>query len=544
MSHLIKPSLYRARFIVQALSEDVFTILGKNPISETDSKVLYQGFVFSEVEIDDIMYHVGRYLWKAAHIWTHRDQNVTSQGYLSSIGSDEEEGDSMDYQDETDLDVESGNKTQDDNKNPLQFEFDEIKSQQIALKNTLTNLLRQGVLALNLLPENSVAGMVIVTDGCLAFPGIDGLDHMLSQIRTHQFSVSFLCAGLEGDNAFGDLFFVPHTDLMRYIATTTFGAYLESFSFLPDSKSSLPNWFQRAFYFWSFQRGSDGFNLYKIPEYLPPFLTRSTLIKNELCEATIKLSLRTLLSVRLREGFTITKVEIPKDNKEINLHLKMTWNHNVHIYYNIKSQWPQQEDQTLYVNIILESNYEFLHDLLCPTSSSLSSPFRLLLIRTFIKYFKSLRETEQLLRDLEKFSRNAAHWELPIPVNEGMPVFFIPPITTQEPELSTDDLKPYGVFTDFWKCICRMDINVWQKWLHTHRIRLLVDHDRPLPKALFIRPPGTSQGRGKLPIVQCRQALNLVTTFLREYTDFVLVEDVLILNLYVTKKLEFQNRTS
>lgn len=106
----------------------------------------------------------------------------------------------------------------------------EAKSKEALLKNSMTNLLRQGMLALSLLPEHSVGGMVIITDGMLEFPDMDAVDYVLSQIRMQQFSVSFLCIGLEGDNAFGDFGFVPYSDLMQFIATTTFGAFLESAS--------------------------------------------------------------------------------------------------------------------------------------------------------------------------------------------------------------------------------------------------------------------------------------------------------------------------
>ena len=64
-----------------------------------------------------------------------------------------------------------------------------------------------------------------------------------------------------------------------------------------------------------------------------------------------------------------------------------------------------------------------------------------------------------------------------------------------------------------------LDINIWQKWMHAHRIGLLLEHDHPLPRHLCL--PNTS---GRYNPVQCRQAVKAVTALLAELTDFALLD--------------------
>ncbi len=48
------------------------------------------------------------------------------------------------------------------------------------------------MLALQLLPEHSSGGMIVVTDGVLNVPDINILDTLLNQLRTRTICLSFL----------------------------------------------------------------------------------------------------------------------------------------------------------------------------------------------------------------------------------------------------------------------------------------------------------------------------------------------------------------
>ncbi|KAK8725745.1 hypothetical protein OTU49_010453, partial [Cherax quadricarinatus] len=75
-------------------------------------------------------------------------------------------------------------------------------------------------------------------------------------------------------------------------------------------------------------------------------------------------------------------------------------------------------------------------------------------------------------------------------------------------------------FTTFWKPVCMLDTNIWQKWMHTHRIGIILEHDHPLPKNLHV-----TNTSGRYGIVHCRQAESALTALLAEWCDFILIEN-------------------
>ena len=69
----------------------------------------------------------------------------------------------------------------------------------------------------------------MVTDGILDFPDISVMDSLLSQLRTHTISVSFIRVACSEGNSFAgsDFGYICNVDLMEFIARTTTGAYVE-----------------------------------------------------------------------------------------------------------------------------------------------------------------------------------------------------------------------------------------------------------------------------------------------------------------------------
>ncbi|KAL3210254.1 hypothetical protein MRX96_037300 [Rhipicephalus microplus] len=89
------------------------------------------------------------------------------------------------------------------------------------------SMLRYGMLALQLLPENSSAGIVVITDGVISVPNSQQLELLLGSLRGGTVACSFLHLG-GGYHAQSSLGYVPYDDLMRFIARATFGAYLNT----------------------------------------------------------------------------------------------------------------------------------------------------------------------------------------------------------------------------------------------------------------------------------------------------------------------------
>ncbi|KAK7077438.1 hypothetical protein SK128_019914, partial [Halocaridina rubra] len=82
------------------------------------------------------------------------------------------------------------------------------------------NMLRYGIVALQLLPENSSAGIVVISDGVLSLPDATMFDSLLVQLRNQTIACSFLQLGsvYHPQASFG---YVPFSDLMRFLALAT-----------------------------------------------------------------------------------------------------------------------------------------------------------------------------------------------------------------------------------------------------------------------------------------------------------------------------------
>ena len=114
-----------------------------------------------------------------------------------------------------------------------------------------------GLMSLQLLPPQSSAGIVMISDGMLTLPSASVLENMLTQSRNHNISCSFLQVG-SGSHPHSCFGYLPYTDLMKFITTATFGAYLDK---CPEESQDEYNYslYHRAFLAWNFQRGLHGF---------------------------------------------------------------------------------------------------------------------------------------------------------------------------------------------------------------------------------------------------------------------------------------------
>ncbi|GIY29627.1 KICSTOR complex protein SZT2 [Caerostris extrusa] len=116
-------------------------------------------------------------------------------------------------------------------------------------------VIQYGILALQLLPENSSAGIVVITDGILNFPTCKSLDSLLTQLRNSTIACSFIQLG-SPFHAFSCFGRVPYKELMEFIANATCGAYF------PTCKYGVPNImngneinsYHKALLLWNFQK--------------------------------------------------------------------------------------------------------------------------------------------------------------------------------------------------------------------------------------------------------------------------------------------------
>lgn len=72
-------------------------------------------------------------------------------------------------------------------------------------------------------------------------------------------------------------------------------------------------------------------------------------------------------------------------------------------------------------------------------------------------------------------NRVEKHCESAIPVHITNLLFFLLQVLSLQHSGSKD--SSHSQFASYWKPILSMDANVWQRWLHMHRIAIILEHD-------------------------------------------------------------------
>ena len=78
-------------------------------------------------------------------------------------------------------------------------------------------------------------GIVVITDGVLGLRDVTLFESVMTQLRHNTISCSFVLTSRDSPQT-GNLGRVPHTELLQFIATATFGAY---FSKMPELVRNL-----------------------------------------------------------------------------------------------------------------------------------------------------------------------------------------------------------------------------------------------------------------------------------------------------------------
>ncbi|KAG7326342.1 hypothetical protein KOW79_009743 [Hemibagrus wyckioides] len=395
----------------------------------------------------------------------------------------------------------------------------------------LVSMVRQGILALQLLPSNSSAGIIIITDGVMSVPDVAVCETLLNQLRSGTVACSFVQVGgaYSYDCSFG---YVPNVELMKFISMATFGSYL---SLCPDpvQVEQEMNSYHRSFLTYSFIRTNESIN----PDYY--CFSQHRLFNEHLVSASgnpalglrrkkhtekeVHADLISVLSVRLREGYTIRDISFTKGGTHLEVKLVLLWKHNMRIEYVAAASWPLlHPEHSTWMEVTMEGSYDILHDLSCTLRKPITSPYRTAVIRRFWNTLHGINQTDQMLVHLQSFNSIPEHYTIPESTKNGVPLFYIPPGSTT-PVLSLQHSgskdSSHSQFASYWKPILSMDANVWQRWLHMHRIAIILEHDVPVPKHIH-----SAGSNGRFSTIQCRIAHSALTSLLRDWSSFVLVE--------------------
>ncbi|KAK2106587.1 KICSTOR complex protein szt2 [Saguinus oedipus] len=292
----------------------------------------------------------------------------------------------------------------------------------------LVSMIRQGILALQLLPSNSSAGIIVITDGVTSVPDVAVCETLLNQLRSGTVACSFVqptqlsvwaplaknrgCdpswdfkeaeESEEGrdlrvggvysyDCSFGH---VPNVELMKFIAMATFGSYLSTCP-EPEPGNLGLTVYHRAFLLYSFLRSSEALN----PEYYcgsqhrlfnEHLVSASSnpalaLRRKKHTEKEVPADLVSTVSVRLREGYSVREVTLAKGGSQLEVKLVLLWKHNMRIEYVAVAPWPLELEgpRVTRVEVTMEGGYDILHDVSCALRQPIRSLYRTHVIRRF-----------------------------------------------------------------------------------------------------------------------------------------------------------------
>uniref|UniRef100_A0A8C4QMF7 SZT2 subunit of KICSTOR complex n=1 Tax=Eptatretus burgeri TaxID=7764 RepID=A0A8C4QMF7_EPTBU len=385
----------------------------------------------------------------------------------------------------------------------------------------LIDAVRTATLALQLLPLNSMAGIIMITDGVTSMADVNYCDTLLTQIRINSIACSFVQVGnpYSYDQNFGH---VSNVDLMCFVASATGGTYMKSCPDVSIDPLGGMNAYHWAFLSYTFQvpdsdarphRGNHN-------EWRGVSCSALSTRHKKHSERELGASLGSVVSVRLREGYLIRDINIGKGTSHLEVQLFLPWRHDIRLVYTVVQ--PNAETggrrASTRVELAMEGEYERLHAITCAARRTLATFHRRTVVRTFwqtlLGYF--------LLVHLQSFNSNPVFYTLPESTRNGVPLFYVPPTSTT-PVLSLQQNiskeSNHNQFASYWKPVLSLDSSKLQRWTHVHRIGLLLEHDTPLPR--YVHSPSST---GRYSVVQSRMALAAVSLLLRDWASFVLVE--------------------
>ncbi|CAM4873794.1 unnamed protein product [Rotaria socialis] len=431
----------------------------------------------------------------------------------------------------------------------------------------IINMLSYGITALQLMPEESTSVLVIITDGILDVPNLPAFEVVMRQIRARIISCSFVQIGSNNSrhqltknrvlNApIASLGHVPNEELLKFISLSTFGSFIyfdvdhisgEStlLTRLFCQEEELINVckrfqeFQNELLSWGFHKAVDENSVSSIKKITNGSLNievennRNNKLKATCLPIACKLvnqtvlqtSLDNVLSLRLREGYTVRHVQIQKD--EIEVHLVLPWRYDIQIYYIARSVWPIEKSVRTDIRVYKEAPIYFLQDinqLSYSQTPKAANMMRNNLIRRYNDVIQTVSVTDRHLTLINTFARNSSYYNITEAIKRGKTIFYLSQNDLQQTLLLVKDPELQD-FADFWRPIVILDGSLWQRFMYTHHLTIILVND-PLSNALFLLNNHLSQSHNNhiQSTVSCRIAKNDFEAFLSEYFSFVLLD--------------------
>lgn len=435
----------------------------------------------------------------------------------------------------------------------------------------------------SLMPRRSRLSVIIISDGLFAST------NNLSVFRLKSIAVSFVSLGPETnhfDSCFG---YTPYVDLMRFISKTTLGVYISYHDLANYSQSIsqamqvplLSNPLHKLFC-WTLHsetddhlfcytpRGANFPQLQPIPEpiesdlehisklfYVDQPSPRSQLSNEDGSNLSIGHSyhdwrsfrqldrnldadFEQVLSCLLREGYLIKNIQFKhKETSIITARLVLHWRHNLDLEHQLtapywdpfdmkdSSQLRVKPSQTpiygdTYCELIVHGSYSFLHNLYCNRRTKRRTEFRDTSYRQFRHLIEGVLQTYERLQYLSQFYNDSSLSKVPSFLLHGNSLLYEQPHTHRLTS-TIDNIMEEGKtseFQEYWQKISCLDTKSWKNLMHIHTLRLVLEHDQPKHKNIHYQ-----NVNGRYTHVQCRRALSAISTFIKSYSSFALLED-------------------
>ncbi|XP_067949476.1 KICSTOR complex protein SZT2-like [Watersipora subatra] len=406
------------------------------------------------------------------------------------------------------------------------------------------HLIKNAMLAIHLLPTNCSSGIIVITDGSVGIGDVGRFDNLLVQLLSQSCTCSVIEVGCENNLKRG-LGRVPHSEMLQFIATATFGAYFTDTPSMEEDSSKEMNLYHEGILCWDFKKS--------IKDFLSIGPTTSCLsyeskLRKRWTEYALTVPINCVITTRMKEGFTIKTVDASEDGIKCNNYrqeiievvMVLPWRKNVCIEYKASSPWPVPAHKPVTsVSICFEGNYHFLHDLTCKKAhirANMSPRYRQALVSKFWKSILSLRPIDESLVKIQAFHTQDEFSTIPESIKKGVALFYCPTVRDGQSLdiINHSDDASMEQFTNYWHRVLCIDLGVpldksgvafdrsshiMEKWFHITRLYMVLEHDPRHPEMLNI-----ADCNDRFQTLQCRQATVTLTNALRDWSDFELLE--------------------
>ncbi|CAJ0960348.1 unnamed protein product, partial [Mesorhabditis belari] len=439
-------------------------------------------------------------------------------------------------------------------------------------------MLRIGLIAVQMLPENTQSNIVVLTDSVCGMPDAIALHQLLTQLRSYTVSCSFIQihSGARSEPCFGH---VASSELFHFLAMATFGSFLPNckcclgdidkdlnFSSGQSSTAQSPakrilsernstesgkraaritsngsigrrpseeippgicagaqpgrmNAFHRALVCWCFQNAlQENQHIQNLANDINPEFAQlysQDQVRKPYLELFYTTTLPELLYVRLREGYTLKNTSLDEDGTTLRVHLTLPFRPSVFIDYVIYGTFRLDRAQRETVKVEIAIVAPY-HVMkdLLTEDGDFVDMSRQKGVTVFRNTLDSLIEADRLLLHLHSFNIFREFYTIPFGIS---PHFSLFRLIDKERRVVVE--MPRGdahtmTFVDFWRVLCNLDEGVWQKWVHTHCERVLLRVDE-VPINIF--------REGSANEVTCEKSNGALHEFLRNTTSFCLL---------------------